>query len=385
MIEKIRHLFQSKEHKEIMLGCLLLLFVIIYAILACCALYLGLEHIFWVKFGAGMLVLFLFLGYLKSRNTMLIVTLFILLMELDTSFAMLSKDFYDFVAIYPFLIIFGFFFFFRLKTALWMTLAHFIYWIIMTILRYDIVADHPMFQALMPDINMFTTSVVVVFLGIFYQFSTEIPYGKLTIDDRQKTTLLKEIHHRIKNNLNTMASIMGLQIMNYEKGYVKDPKEILLSSKLRIDTIAMIHESLYNNKDIEYVDFQSYTRNLTDLIIQTYNEKIDVKIDSEIKFCHEEMMLHLGIIINELFTNSIKYAFPKSSKQGKVYIAMYEKKNEYIFIYHNRENREADIQKILESKTLGIKLIRLTVKQMHGVLDVKKEDGLVFTIKFPKA
>jgi len=93
-------------------------------------------------------------------------------------------------------------------------------------------------------------------------------------------------------------------------------------------------------------------------------------------------MLHLGIIINELFTNSIKYAFPKHKTQNSVRISLTKDKEHYIFRYHNRDNQEADIQKILHSKTLGIKLIKLTVKQIDGKLDVQKQDGLVFTITF---
>jgi hypothetical protein len=165
MIEDIRHLFHSKDHKEIMLGGLLILSIAIYVVLALIALSMGLDDIFWVKLTVALMITGLFLVYLKFKNISLIAILFIIIVEIDTSLAMISKELYEFVTVYPFFIIFGFFFFFRLKTALWMSLVHFLYWGALVIVRYNEMSKHPMFQSVVPDINMFTTSVVVVFLG----------------------------------------------------------------------------------------------------------------------------------------------------------------------------------------------------------------------------
>jgi len=382
MIKSIKHLFHNNDHKVIMLRSLFVLFIIIYAVLAIVAYILGLYDIFWVKLGVGLLIVLLFLSCLKFRNIPLITILFIIVLEIDTSLGMLSKDFYDFVAIYPFLIILGFFFFFRLKTALLMTVVHFAYWIVMTILRYHLIADHPMFQSLMSDINMFTTSVVVVFLGLFYNLSTEITYEKLEASEKKHKTLLKEIHHRIKNNLNIIASIFGLQILNLKKGFSKSPEEVLKDNKMRIEAIAMIHESLYKNHDLSRVPFKEYGRNLTGLINQTYNRNIAVEIDSKNISMPLEKMFRLGIILNELFTNSIKYAFEHDKSSDQVKIMLYQQGDNYYFIYHESHNEHIDIDKMLNSKTLGIRLIQLTVKQMEGTLDISLNDGLRFTIVF---
>ena len=382
MIENIRNLFQSKNHKEIMLGSLLVLFIMIYAVLALSAFYLGMHDIFWVKLCAGLIIVLLFGICLKFRNTSLIAILFIIILEIDTSLGMLSEDFYDFVAIYPFLIILGFFFFFRLKTALLMTAAHFFYWITMTILRYHLISEHPIFQSLMPDINMFTTSVVVVFLGLFYNVSTEITYEKLEASNKKHKTLLKEIHHRIKNNLNIIASIFGLQILNLQKGISKSAEEVLKDNKMRIESIAMIHESLYQNHDISKVPFEKYVGNLTGLINKTYNRNIAVQIDSKDISLPLETMFRLGIILNELFTNSIKYAFEHDKKSDQVRIALYQDRDHFYFTYHESRNEHIDIDKMLNSKTLGMRLIQLTVKQMEGTMDILHNNGLRFTIKF---
>jgi len=191
-----------------------------------------------------------------------------------------------------------------------------------------------------------------------------------------------EIHHRIKNNLNMIASILGLQILNLDKNNPQDVKEILTNSKLRIEVVAMIHESLYQYNNGEDIDFREYTKKLTELILRTYNQDILVKINTEVPILHEDTMLRLGIIINELLTNSIKHSFSKSKQKKCIKIGLEKKDKFYIFTYRNPYNIEADLDKILHSDTLGIKLINLTVKQMKGEMNVEQKNGLKFTITF---
>ncbi len=191
-----------------------------------------------------------------------------------------------------------------------------------------------------------------------------------------------EIHHRIKNNLNMVASIIGLQILNLEKTDTQDTKEVLLNSKLRIEVVAMIHESLYQYNQEENIDFKEYTKKLTKLILQTYNQDVLVKINTKIPILQEDIMLRLGIIINELLTNSIKHSFSKTDKKKCIKIGLEKKEKKYIFTYRNPYNVHANLDKILHSDTLGIKLIKLTVKQMKGHLAVEQKNGLLFTITF---
>lgn len=384
MIENIRHLFHSKDHKEIMLGGLLVSSIVIYLVLALSAFSVGLHDVFWIKLGVSLIISILLGFFLKYRNTSLIAILLFIVLEIDTSLAMLSERLFDFVTIYPFFIIFGFFFFFRFKTALWMSLAHFVYWTVATIVRQHEVIDHPKFEGLISDINMFTTSVVVVLLGIFYHLSTEVTYEKLEIANEKNETLLKEIHHRIKNNLNIIASIFGLQILNLQKGVSKSTEEVLNDNKMRIEAIALIHESLYQNHDIGKVPFDEYAKNLTTLINKTYNRNISVDIASDHISLPLETMFRLGIVLNELFTNSIKYAFEHDAEHDHVWIGLSKKEDYCHFAYHESHNENMNIKKMLSSKTLGMRLIQLTVKQMGGTLDISHNDndGLIFTIIF---
>jgi two-component sensor histidine kinase len=382
MFKNIKHIFKSKDHKEIMLAGLLVSSFVIYIVLALSALYVGLTDVFWIKLSVGFIIGILFFVCTYYKNIPLITILLFIVLEIDTSLAMLSEHLFDFISIYPFFIIFGFFFFFRLKTALWMSFIHFIYWTIATIMRQHEVMDHPKFQVVISDINMLTTSVVVVLLGIFYNISTEVTYEKLEIANEKHEMLLKEIHHRIKNNLNIIASIFGLQILNLKKGVSKSTEEVLKDNKVRIESIAIIHESLYQNNDIGKVPFDEYARNLTKLINKTYNRNISVQIDSDDISLPLEMMFRLGIILNELFTNSIKYAFEHDAQKDQVWIALSKDKDKYHFVYHESRNENIDIKKMLSAKTLGMRLIQLTVKQMDGTLDIAHNNGLIFTIKF---
>jgi two-component sensor histidine kinase len=96
-----------------------------------------------------------------------------------------------------------------------------------------------------------------------------------------------------------------------------------------------------------------------------------------------ETIMNLGIIINELFTNSIKYAFV--DRMGDVIsISLHEVDGSYVFTYHENHNQNVDIEKMKHSKTLGMKLLNLTVKELDGTLDISKNSGLKFVISFPK-
>ncbi len=121
-----------------------------------------------------------------------------------------------------------------------------------TIFGHYIYASEYMVTDFLASFSMFVTSFVILAFCIFYYFSTELPYE----------TLLREIHHRIKNNLNMMSSVLGLQILGLNNGESKDPKEILTNSKLRIEAIAMIHESLHKSNNIEKVVLKSMCKTL---------------------------------------------------------------------------------------------------------------------------
>ncbi len=198
----------------------------------------------------------------------------------------------------------------------------------------------------------------------------------------KQEAVYSEIHRRIKSNLNTISSILGLQINSLDLLSEKHTKKILNNSKQCIEAIAMNHESLYQNHKTGEVSFDAYIRNLTKMINHAHNRNISVQIESNHISLPTETMFLVGIILSELFTNSIKYAFDDDKNNDQVKISLSKDKNHFLFSYHESRNENIDIEKILNSQTLGIRLVKLTVKQLGGTLEVTRNKGLIFTIKF---
>ncbi len=194
--------------------------------------------------------------------------------------------------------------------------------------------------------------------------------------------LQSEIHRRVKNSLNTISSILGLQINALNIVSEKNTKEILENSKQRIETIAINHEALYQNHDLGEVPFNVYAQNLVDMINQAHNRNISVQIESNQISLPTDTMFLMGIILGELFTNSIKHAFKKDKDDNRVKISLSKHKDYYLFSYHESGNENIDIAKILNSQTLGMRLVKLVVKQLDGILEVTQDRGLFFTIEF---
>ncbi|MCI5055845.1 MAG: sensor histidine kinase, partial [Flavobacteriales bacterium] len=184
--------------------------------------------------------------------------------------------------------------------------------------------------------------------------------------------LLKETHHRVKNNLQMISSLLNLQ-SNQES----DTKVLkaLAEGKNRIQSVALIHEKLYKNKSLAKIDFKEYIQNLTSHLIRLsvsrvkpevyldFEEEIEVNMDNAIP---------LGLILNELITNSLKHAFTDISSP-KIYIKMKVEAGQFVLNY--RDNG-VGIQGTLENnkdQSLGIKLILMLVRQLKA--QINKQDN----------
>ena len=305
-------------------------------------------------------------------------------MEVESSTAMINPHFYDFVTVYPFFHIFGFFFFFRLKSAAWLTAAHFAYWGSVAAYGMQAFVGHPLFH-MVPLLNMFVSSFLVLFIALFYHISTEMNYAELQRANRQKEILLKEIHHRIKNNLNKIASILGLQILSQRRRGAEPPEAALQKSKLRIEAMAMVHDALYKSDDLDRIDFESYARHLIDLIGQAYGRSIPCRLTVENGALALEPMLKLGMILNELYTNSLKYAREHPGEGLRILIGLKRRGDACILTYHQQNHRPVDLDVLRNSPGLGMKLIYLAVEEMGGTLQLSNDLGLCVTISFPAA
>jgi PAS domain S-box-containing protein len=197
----------------------------------------------------------------------------------------------------------------------------------------------------------------------------------------EKELLLKEIHHRVKNNLNIIASIISLKSMDYTDPTIKN---ILEEIKSKIYTVAVIHEKLYKSLDYKNIDFIQYLRELIDSIISTFqitSHNIQLKAATYDIFLNIDKALPCGLIINELLTNSLKYAFPDNRK-GNILISV-DKINEMIILtIEDNGVGFPDNFDVNNINSLGLKLVSQLTKQIEGNLEIKSKNGAFIKIMF---
>lgn len=197
-----------------------------------------------------------------------------------------------------------------------------------------------------------------------------------------KDLLIKETHHRVKNNLVTMSSLLYLQAEHVEDQTAKD---VLLDSKNRARAMAIIHQKLYSNKNLETINLYYYLNQLLDEVFKSYSitDKIQYSLDLDNIILDSNTALIIGLIVNELVSNSLKYAFPDDTI-GVVSVSFHENNREYIIkISDNGKTipKEIDINNI---ESFGLTIVNLLVNQIEGQISVERKNGTTFTIKFKK-
>ena len=199
---------------------------------------------------------------------------------------------------------------------------------------------------------------------------------------QEKEILLKEVHHRVKNNLQVISSILNLQ-----SSYVEDEKtlDILRESQNRIKSMSFIHESLYQTVDFSKINFSEYIDSLSKNLIHSYvlyDDKIELKINSKEVFLNLDLSIPCGLIVNELISNALKYAFVKS-KKGIINIDLFTKDgNVNLIIQDNGVGLPKDID-FKNTDTLGLQLVITLIEQINGTIELLKEEaGTGYIIKF---
>jgi len=219
----------------------------------------------------------------------------------------------------------------------------------------------------------------VIAFGIVYHFAIEQSYRDLQQANRQKEILLKEIHHRIKNNLNIISAILGLQKFDTDDAEVH---RIIDQNKLRIESMSLAHEVLYGTDDLSHIEFGDYAKRLVEHILAMSDlaGAIELKLESAAAAFSLERMVQLGIIMNELVTNSVKYAFAERS--GGIEMSLAEADGTYTLRYRDSGPGVPDPAAFMQGETLGLSLVRLTVEQMHGGVRILGGRGLEYEIRF---
>jgi PAS domain S-box-containing protein len=205
---------------------------------------------------------------------------------------------------------------------------------------------------------------------------------KIKVALGEKEMLLKEIHHRIKNNLQVITSLLNLQ-SRYIKN--KEDKDMFKHAQNRIKTMALVHEKLYGSQDFMYIDFKEYIHSLSNHLFSSYvsSSKIDLRITVENVLLDIDTAIPCSLIINELVTNSIKYAFP-NSKKGRISIALNMRKKEYVLIVADNGKGLPENFDYRKTESLGLQLVCALTEQLHGKITLGKNKGTEFTITFRK-
>jgi two-component sensor histidine kinase len=202
-----------------------------------------------------------------------------------------------------------------------------------------------------------------------------------TISLKEKEQLLKEVHHRVKNNLQIISSLLNLQ-----SEHSQDEKFLMMirESKNRISSMALIHEMLYTSKDFSQVNINAYITKLSQSIYQSFymaesNVSFEYAIDTTL-FFEIDRMIPIGLILNEIISNSLKYAFP--AKQGLISIEFFKTGETYtLIVKDNGTGVPADFD-FKTSKSLGIQLIHMLSEQLDGSLVFGNENGTRYKLCF---
>jgi two-component sensor histidine kinase len=231
------------------------------------------------------------------------------------------------------------------------------------------------------------STLFIVLFGFYYHLRIADSYYKLFNSNYQKEMALDEIHHRVRNNLTVINSMLGTQLMNYDQ---KNIQAIIDKNRTRIETIAKIHDILYKKNETGTIKFEHYVDELTDYLLSLTEMPIKIKMKIEPYFFPMQTMHQFGIIIHELVTNSIKYAFDMKSK-NLITITLKKENEEMLFEYRDN-GRGCDEQKGVDcfdsstqESSLGFELIALAVKQVEGELEVNTKDGMHVKIRFPSS
>lgn len=198
---------------------------------------------------------------------------------------------------------------------------------------------------------------------------------------QEKEMLLKEIHHRVKNNLQIISSLLSMQTRGMHDTKMIDAMK---ESQSRVKTMALIHEKLYQYDNLARINMKEYMKELSDFLSQTYcsEKEIKVIIETNDVLLDLDTAVPLGLITNELLTNAHKYAFQDMDKgEIKIMLKTIEKNGYNLIISDTGKGMDKDID-ISKSSSLGLKLVRTLIKQISGDLSITVNPGATFSILF---
>ncbi len=197
----------------------------------------------------------------------------------------------------------------------------------------------------------------------------------------EKEIMLKEIHHRVKNNLQIVSSLLRLQADKIKDDTVV---EYFKQSEQRIKSMALIHQQLYRTKDLSRINFREYLSELCSYLLfanDATHGRINLKLDAEELYFGIDTALPCGLIINELFTNAIKYAFPNGAS-GSIILKLYKDTDDLFHIMIKDDGIGATNLNIKNSSSLGMELVHTLTNQIEGEISITINNGTEINLYF---
>ncbi|MBO0592320.1 sensor histidine kinase [Cellulophaga sp. E16_2] len=268
--------------------------------------------------------------------------------------------------------------------------------IIVTLIYFQSILNLPYVRNVVPedskDLFNFISILFSLYIlgGVFGKILVKTHYNlyksKMEVEQkvREKETLIKEVHHRVKNNLQTVSSLLSLQARNMKD---EEMKKMIKSSQNRVNSMAMVHEMLYMREDLSKIEYKSYVEELSDYLVRSIkgtDNRIKVAIDIIDINLGIDTAIPLGLLINEAITNSLKYGI-KDNGEGEISIALKKGQEDQDYVLNIGDNGDGYEESITPQTTtsLGLKLIYNLTRQLQGsILKDGSKKGTNYIITF---
>jgi len=243
---------------------------------------------------------------------------------------------------------------------------------------------HNTFTAWAPQIGS-ATEITLLSLGladrikILQQEKESAQNELLATRLNQQEVLLKEVHHRVKNNLQVIASLLSLQ-----SAYVRDEQALVmfLESQQRVESMALLHEQLYHSSNSDRIDFTAYSHTLLTHVSQAYGERATVKSTMDEIVMSLDTAVPCGLMLHELLSNALKHAFPDGTPGTIAVTLRAGSEGRFTLSVHDTGIGFPPEVDFRHTTSLGLQLVHMLVEQLDGTIDLTTEGGTTFTVTF---
>jgi len=227
-------------------------------------------------------------------------------------------------------------------------------------------------------------SLALLLSALFYFFKrNQKTTAALAVKNSENELLLKEIHHRVKNNLEMVSSLLKLQSVKTKD---KEAKDVMRASQNRVQSMGILHQKLYQGENLGSIEMLDYFKNLSENIVDAFgaNDKVEVQYDMERVELDVDTAVPIGLIVNELLTNSLKYAFPEDRK-GKIELSLKEmdEKQLQLVVADNGVGQTAGASP--KGTGFGSQLVQLLTSQLQGSMQADYSTGTRLVFQLEKA